>query len=111
MDIESLSKKYLSILKNKIYKILPLIEEENEFVDKHVKTIIDELFGFLWFHKSLEKDVNFISLMIMMHSIYDDTFFEDYEHQDIRRKVFHCLNLIDKIIKGVEEDEDERKPD
>ena len=46
-----------------------------------------------------------------MHSIYDDIFFEDYEHQDIRRKVFHCLNLIDKIIKGVEEDEDEEKPD
>lgn len=104
MNIESLSKKYLSILKNKIYKILPLIEEENEFIDKYVKTIIDELFGFLWFQKSLEKDVNFISLMIMMHSIYDDTYFEDYEHQDIRRKVFHCLNLIDKIIEGVGEE-------
>ena len=111
MEKQLTAYEYLNYLKNDIYKILPLIEEENEFVDIHTKKIINKLNGLLLYYEPLKQEIKFLSLLIIMHSIYDDIFFEDYEHQDIRRKVFHCLNLIDKIIKGVEEDEDEGKPD
>ena len=95
--------KYLNHLKNDIYKILPLIEEGNEFVDIHTKKIINKLNGLLLYYESLKQEMKFLSLLITMHSIYDDIFFEDIVHEDVRRKVLECLNLIDKIIKGVEE--------
>jgi hypothetical protein len=95
--------KYLNHLKNDIYKILPLIEEGNEFVDIHTKKIINKLNGLLLYYESLKQEMKFLSLLITMYSIYDDIFFEDIVHEDIRRKVLECLNLVDKIIKGVEE--------
>ncbi|AJA41340.1 hypothetical protein AXJ14_gp021 [Geobacillus virus E3] len=94
---------YLNYLKNDIYKILPLIEEGNEFVDIHTKKIINKLNGLLLYYEPLKQNVKFLSLLITMHSVYDDIFFEDIVHEDVRRKVLECLNLIDKIIEGVEQ--------
>lgn len=94
---------YLNYLKNDIYKILPLIEEGNAFVDIHTKKIINKLNGLLFYYDPLKQDAKFLSLLITIHSIYDDIFFEDIVHEDVRRKVLECLNLVDKIIKGVEE--------
>lgn len=111
MEKQLTAYEYLNYLKNDIYKILPLIEEENEFVDIHAKKIINKLNGLLLYYEPLKQEMKFLSLLITMHSIYDDIFFEDIVHDDIHRKVLECLSITDKIIKGVEEDEDERKPD
>ena len=94
---------YLNYLKNDIYKTLPLIEEKNEFVDIHIKRIIRRLNGLANYYKPLKKNMKFISILITLHNVYDDVFFEDYEHEDIRRDLLECLSIADKIIKGVEE--------
>ena len=80
--------KYLIVLKNKVYKLLPL-KEENLDWDKYLNSILIEVSGF----SSLFEDrVRLISLMSKLEGLNSLEDFMLY-----RRTVFECLNLLEAI--------------
>lgn len=79
---------YLIALKNKVYKLLPLREEQLEW-QKHLTTIVIELNGL---DELLSNQVNLITLLAKMESLYKLEDFMLY-----RKTVFECLNIIDSL--------------
>lgn len=79
---------YLSMLKNKVYKLLPLREEGLEW-NKHLKTILVELSGF---GELIGNKPILISLLSKLESLDKIEDFITY-----RKTVFECLNLVEEI--------------
>lgn len=85
---------YLIDLKGAIFKILPLYEENNEFlleyiddvIDEviYVKVIISELPHSVWYVKTL---TNLVSLKVKINSD---------NHNAVKKKVLNTINLIQK---------------
>lgn len=81
---------YLTGLKNKVYKLLPLREENLEW-GKYLTTILIELSGL---DTLLTHQVDLISLMSKLEGLYKLEDFMLY-----RSTIFECLNLIDNLRK------------
>jgi hypothetical protein len=77
-------KKYLSKIKNDVFKLLPLREEGAEW-QKHLNTILIELSGF----NSLIDEVKIISILSKLESLYELADFMEY-----RKTIFEILNLL-----------------
>ncbi|MEG0775638.1 hypothetical protein [Clostridium sp.] len=79
---------YLSIQKNKIYKLLPLREEGLEW-DKFLNSILVELSGF---NKLFDNKVALMATMAKLEGLYEIEDFMVY-----RKTIFECLNSIDEL--------------
>ena len=79
---------YLTQLKNKIYKLLPLKEEGLEW-GKYLTSILVELNGL---DEMLSNQVYLISLISKLEGLYRLEDFLVY-----RRTIFECLNIIDEL--------------
>lgn len=82
---------YLNSLKNSIYKLLPLREEKLEW-KKYLESLLElELKGC----KEIFYDVDFISLMSKLESLYYVNFYL------YRKGIFESLKIVDNIIKNI----------
>lgn len=95
--------KYLTNLKNRIFKILPLCEEKNTEVVKHIESTIFEvrgLFSVIPSAKSSIWNIRTLSVLSNMAENYSVTQLHDEEiyRTVVRREVFNLLNVIDKEI-------------
>lgn len=79
---------YLKILKNKIYKLLPLREEELEW-EKHLDTIVIEVFGL---SELIGFQPRLISLLAKLESLHSLEDFMSY-----RKTIFECLNEVEEL--------------
>lgn len=79
---------YLISLKNKIYKLLPLREEELDW-QKYLTSVLTEICGF---YDLMENKVNVLSLISKLEGLYKLEDFMIY-----RRTIFECLNTIDEL--------------
>jgi hypothetical protein len=79
--------KYFNKIKNDIFKLLPLREEQAEW-KKHLTTVLVELNGF----KSLTEEFKFISVLAKLESLFELEDFMLY-----RKTVFEILGLIDGL--------------
>lgn len=79
---------YKNSLKNKIYKLLPLREENLEW-QKHLSTILIEVSGL---GKILGSAVDLIELSAKLEGLFSLTDFVLY-----RKTIFECLNLVDGL--------------
>ena len=89
---------YLKSLVDKIYKVLPLYEEENEGLFTYLQSLVYELNGTLWAIEELEQNAEYISLIATLESLSDDSMFFDNDHAVIKREVFKCINIVKKMI-------------
>ena len=80
---------YLINLKHKVYKLLPLREEELEW-EKYLNTILIEISGLN--ELFLDNQVNLISLLAKLEGLYKLEDFMVY-----RKTIFECLNIIEKM--------------
>lgn len=84
---------YLTLMKNNIYKLLPLREENNEW-KKYLETLIElELKGC----KILFTNIKFVSLITKLCSLYDKNFYL------YRKGIFESLKIVDSIINELKE--------
>lgn len=90
-------KNYLKLLTDKIYKILPLFEEENEGLFSYVQSLIYELNGTLWAIEELQKNAEYISLIATLESLSNDSIAFDNDHYIIKREVFKCIDIVKKM--------------
>lgn len=79
---------FLISMKNKIYKLLPLREEDLEW-NKYLNTVLIELSGF---NDLFDNKVELISVLAKLESLYKLEDFMLY-----RRTIFECLNSIDDL--------------
>lgn len=79
---------YLSSIKNKIYKLLPLREENLEW-DKYLYSLQIELTGF---NELFSNKYDLISIISKLEGLHDLDNFVLY-----RRTIFECLNSIDDL--------------
>lgn len=77
-------KKYLSKIKNDVFKLLPLKEEGAQW-EKHLGTILIELSGF----SHLFNQIEIISILSKLESLYELKDFLEY-----RKTIFEILNLL-----------------
>lgn len=88
---------YKNALVNKVYKILPLYEENNIGLFANIQSLIFELHGILIVIHSLNSNANFLSLIAILESLSDDSLFFDLDHETVKREVFKCLDLVKKM--------------
>ena len=91
---------YLITLRNSIYKILPLYEEENEFLVDYIMDVIDEVEYLKMIIEELPRASWYVKTRTNLYSIL----FEVYEnnHSLVRKKVLNTTNLIKREIINVE---------
>jgi hypothetical protein len=84
-------KQYSKRLINKIFKYLPLIEEDRENAKKYLKSLIVELEGSLQY---FEDDYYLQDILFSLNGLQNVT-----DHNVVRSKIFECINLVNKILK------------
>jgi hypothetical protein len=91
---------YYSTLKNRIFKILPLYEEGNIGVSKYIHSLLFELGGVESLVEGLKHNHEFISLVATLESLYDESLIDNDNCPLVKREVFKCINIIERIQKG-----------
>lgn len=89
---DSLVDKYLDKLVDKIFKLLPLREEENPTLAVYHRSLMLELTGFHNLFLEMQDNSEFISLLSSLESLMTIEDFKLY-----RSKVFECINLVKKV--------------
>lgn len=94
---------YLETLKNRLFKIIPLFEENNEGIYKYIDSLLFELYGMIYVVEGFEDNSMFLSLIATLESLLDESLVAEYNIPLIRREVFKCLSIIKKIQQKVGE--------
>lgn len=93
---------YLSCLINQIFKILPLKEQNSEFIDTHISDIIKELKGFDMLIKDTEYDAVIMRILAIL-SYYEQNIYVS-SVEDVRRNIFKMITLCEKLKYRIEGD-------
>lgn len=100
-------KDYLINLKNRIYKILPMCEEQNPNVIEHIHTTLFEvkgLFSVIPSAKTSVWHIRAVSVLSNLSSNYSISQLHDPVvcKREVRREVLNLLNIIDREIDNLE---------
>jgi len=85
---------YLNFLINRVYKILPISEDEPLTLKSYLDSLVLELLGSKDLILKLKKDASFLSLIATLQSLSEN----QYSHNVIRSEVFKCIDIIKKLI-------------
>lgn len=83
---------YLERLTSRIFKILPLYEEESTTLDSYVDSLVRELIGNSKIIKPLKKEL--LTLSGTLKGIEFDS------HKNVRSDIFKALEIIGKLKDG-----------
>ena len=99
MDIKiAITPSHVNYLRKKVFKILPLFEEENKGLSKYIYSLIYEIYGL----RSLvgeDYKPQFDSILSILSHLYEDSSKANIDLVLIRSEVFHCSDLIKKHFK------------
>jgi len=87
---------YIEILKNKIFKILPMYESKSDTLKEYTGFLLDELIGCLNLY-SLQDSKIFGTVLSLVSFLHYDEF---YNHVQCKSHVLSCINSLDKIKQG-----------
>lgn len=92
---------YLTMLKNRIFKVIGLVEVKNKNVSKYIKSQLFELYGLSNVIVDVQQSDKYISLLAKLEQISHETeTIDTIDFPFVRSEVLGCLNLIDKMISG-----------
>lgn len=98
---------YFNRLINKVFRILPLIEEGEKSITVYIDSLQDELDGYRNLVTKYEDDPDYISLLSVIVFIKDNHNSKDVAFAKIRREVFNAINLCcrmrDRLLDCLEE--------
>jgi hypothetical protein len=89
---------YLTVLKDRVFKILPLVEEENDGLFKYIDSLVFELHGLQYVIDGLMDSHNYLSLLATLESIQDELIVQNKDSSFIRSEIFRSLGTVDKLI-------------
>lgn len=91
---------YLEITKNRVFKILPLLEEKNEGIQHYIESLLFELYGLQNVIIGVKESHSYLSLLCGLESILIETSTKEKDLKFIRSEIFKLLGLIKKIQEG-----------
>jgi hypothetical protein len=91
---------YLEVSKNRVFKILPLLEESNEGVNHYVESLLFELYGLQNVVSGVKESHNYLALLCGLESIFNEISVKEKDLKFIRSEIFKLLGLIKKLQKG-----------
>lgn len=89
---------YLQNLINKVYKILPMKEEECETLTSYLLSLENELIGCYELWDILCDNSQFLSVINIIKFLS----VEDYDTSTCKREVFKAIHLIESVSKDIE---------
>lgn len=94
---EALIVEYLNMLVNKVFKILPIIENQEESISVYVESLRCELQGFQSLLPSIGEDPTFLSFLSIVQWLTENVVNDEVQYKVIRREVFHAISLCKKL--------------
>lgn len=89
---------YFNYVIDKVWKILPMTEENNINLRKHMESLQRELIGNQHLIEDLRCDGYFLTLINKIEYLIN----EEYSHAVCKSEVFACISIINKIIERYE---------
>lgn len=89
---------YFNFLIGRVWKILPMSEENNQHLQEYMEGLQRELIGNMNLVEDLKHDGYFIVLLNKIEYLIN----EEYTHEVCRKEVFECISIIEKIQKKYE---------
>lgn len=95
---------YLTELKNRVFKILPLCEEKNDYIDKYLENLIIELKGLPKAYPEVfdSQSAWYVRVLSSLFTFYEDFSIAELHSVDgvqrVRRIILSLVNLIDKEV-------------
>lgn len=86
---------FLDSLINKVFKILPLKEQNNDYLFSHLNSLQIELIGALITFPELKNNANYLSIINIINYLGDNNFTK----QQCKREIFKIVNEILPNIK------------
>lgn len=84
---------YFNFLIGRVWKILPMNEEDNIHLKDYMESLQRELIGNMNLVESLKYDGYFITLLNKIEYLIN----EKCEHETLRKEIFECIDLIKKL--------------
>lgn len=94
---ETLIANYFEMLVNKVFKILPIIENNEESIATYTDSLRCELQGFQSLLPSIGEDPIFLSFLSIVQWLVDSVTDADIQYKVIRREVFHAISLCKRL--------------
>lgn len=83
---------YFDKLVNRVYKLLPLKEENSDTIDTYIKDLLFELTGNNEVIISLKNDGSFLSIIGRIEKLQTESDIKTY-----RREVFNCIQNVTRL--------------
>lgn len=90
-------KDYLNNIKHMIFKILPLYEEKNEYLDEYIESISLEIYGLQDLIAELPHDQWYVKTLATLETLKTKITCQNNQ-RIVKKEVFKILNAIDKQI-------------
>lgn len=84
---------FLDGLVGKIYKILPLKEEDNFYLSDYLDSLLIQLSGAFDMYPMLSKNDDYISIVNTVYYFSKNRFTQ----KQCKREVFRCIDIIEKL--------------
>lgn len=97
-------KRYLFRLKDKVFKVIPLYQEQSPTIDKYIDAICFDLYGLNYTMEEMYEERWYVTTLNVLECVrweYGD--FRDF--QVVRSQLLNLLNIIDREIKELERNE------
>lgn len=85
---------YLQTLISKVFKILPMKEQNIETVNVHIDSLLTELTGYKTLFEYVKYDARLLTVICTLKAIQDN----DMSHAVCKREVFKCIKCIEQLI-------------
>ena len=86
---------YLKYLINKMFKVLPMKENEVKSLNEYLRSLQIELIGSTDLIGVLKNDPQFLSLMNTIQFFIDN----EYDNKTCKREVFKCIHILEDLQK------------
>lgn len=93
---------YLIQLKDRVWKILPMYEEENETITDYIESVNFELQGLRGLIGELPHGIWYVKSLATLNQLKIETSIQG-KQKKVKKEIFKILNTIDKqidILKG-----------
>lgn len=85
---------YLKILISKIFKILPMKEQNIATVNVHIDSLLTELIGYKDLFEYVQNDARLLTVICTLRALLNN----DVSHSVCKREVFKCIKCIEQLI-------------
>ena len=103
-EVLCLEKEYLEKLIGRLYKIIPLKEENSQYVDIYINGLSAELVG----NARLMRNFKYDSRIMIVSSTLKSIVYCN-EHSEYKSAVFKCIKYVEQLIDALRGDVDARR--